>query len=64
MIVNLRVCEDAIAAGKRFRDQGGLDRESIIRDIREASEIATPIDVQQHAVQLEGTDEVIAFRVR
>jgi hypothetical protein len=63
LVVNLGIYEDATAAGEQFTAQGGLDRDSIMEDIREASEEATPIAVQPYTVQVEGSDQVIAFGV-
>lgn len=63
VVVNLGIYEDATAAGEQFTAQGSLDRDSIIEDIREASEGATPIAVQPYTVQVEGSDQVLAFSV-
>jgi len=63
LVVNLGIYEDATAAGEQFTAQGSLDRDSIMEDIREASEGATPIAVQSCTVQVEGSDQVLAFGV-
>lgn len=64
VVVNLNIYDDVTGAREQFHAQGNLDRDSIMNDIREASEDATPLDVQPYTVQLEGTDEVLAFRVQ
>ncbi|MDH4268940.1 MAG: hypothetical protein OEV52_01350 [Dehalococcoidia bacterium] len=63
VVVNLGIYEDAAAAGEQFTAQGSMDRDSIMEDIREASEGATPIAVQPYTVQVEGSDQVLAFGV-
>lgn len=63
VVVNLGIYEDAAAAGGQFTAQGSLDRDSIMEDIREASEGAGPIAVEPYTVQVEGTDQVLAFAV-
>jgi hypothetical protein len=64
VIANVGVYKDARTAGDQFKAQGGFDRESIVADITKASPNVTQIDVQSEAVQIKGTDQAIAFRVR
>lgn len=61
--VNLGIYGGAEAAAEQFQAQGGLDRESILSSIAEASPDATPIDVQPNLVRLPGTDQALSFRV-
>jgi hypothetical protein len=63
VVVNLGIYEDATAAGEQFMVQGSLDRDSIMEDIREASEGVKPIAVQPYTVQVEKSDQVLAFSV-
>lgn len=63
VVVNLGIYEDAAEAGEQFKAQGSLDRDSITEDIREASEGAEPIAVEPYTVQVEGSDQVLAFGV-
>ena len=63
LVVNLGIYGDATAAGEQFTAQGSLGRDSIMEDIREASEGATPIAVQPYTVQVEGSDKILAFSV-
>jgi len=63
VVVNLGIYEDTRAAAEQFTAQVSLDRDSIMEDIREASEGAEPIAVEPYTVQLEASDQALAFAV-
>jgi len=63
VVVNLGVYEDSTAAGEQFTAQGSLDRDSIVKDIKEASEEAEPISVQPCSAEVEGSDRILVFSV-
>ena len=63
VVANVGIYSDSVAAVVQFKAQGRLDRESIERDIREAAGNATQVLVEPLSVELEGVDQVRAFRL-
>jgi hypothetical protein len=64
VIANLTLLDTPAAAGKTFTDQGGLNVDSVINDIRAATPGAQPLGVEPYSAKINGTDRVSAFRVR
>jgi hypothetical protein len=64
VIANLTLLDTPAAAGKTFTDQGGLNVDSVINDIRAATPGAQPLGVEPYSAKISGTDRVLAFRVR
>gem|GEM_PF-3123197 len=63
VIANLAILHAPAAATETFTDQGGLDVESVISDIRVATPGAQPLAAEPCSPTIDGTDKVLAFRV-
>ena len=63
VITNLTLLNEPSAAVAQFTAQGGLDAESVLKNIRNATPGAVPQGVTSHDVQVAGADRVLCFRV-
>ncbi len=63
VIANLTVLDAPAAASQRFTDQGGLEIESVIKDIQVATPGAEPLGAEPYSTTIGGADKVLAFRV-
>jgi len=61
-IASVGIYDGLQAAQQQFEAQGGLDRESIEREIKESSTSVTGVVVAANSVSLAGIDRVVSFR--
>lgn len=64
VIANLSILNDAQAATETFGAQGGLDADSIKRDLRAATPGAIPKEIEPYPAAIDDVDRVSTFRVR